>query len=302
MEFGKVDDISAVDFTLPDDHPDTARLFQSHKKKKVLPGVYVGCAKWGRPDWIGKIYPKGTKAADFLKHYAKHFNSIELNAMFYQTFPRTVTEKWASFADIDFRFAPKMPQVITHMKRLKGAEESTDKFLDSLCGFGDELGHTFLQFDERFATNQLDTLRNYLEYLPRDFKACVEFRHPDWFRDSVVTQDAFDMLRKMKVGTVITDSSGRRDVIHMRLTMPVAFIRYVGNNLHPTDYSRLDEWVVRITEWIDSGIETVYFFIHNHDEVNSPIIARYFIQKLNAAVPGLNLNEPKLLNDKKVLF
>ena len=109
------------------------------------------------------------------------------------------------------------------------------------------------------------------------------------------------MLREMKVGTVITDTSGRRDVLHMRLTTPVAFIRFVGNNLHPTDYKRIDDWVGRLKLWIDSGIETIYFFIHNHEELNSPELCKYTIQKLNAA-KGLNIAVPKLLNDETLLF
>jgi len=301
MDFGKVKNVDEVDFTFPDDHPDTVKLFKSLKKKQTAPKVYVGCAKWGRPDWIGKIYPKGTKATDFLKHYTKYFNSIELNAMFYQTFPRTVTSKWASYADDDFRFCPKMSQYITHIKRLKGVEEQTDMFLSSLLGFGDKLGHTFIQFDDRFGTKNLDALKAYLEYLPKDFKACVEFRQEDWFKESVITHDAFEMLREMKVGTVITDTSGRRDVLHMRLTTPVAFIRFVGNNLHSTDYRRIDDWVKRLKLWIDSGIETIYFFIHNHEELNSPELCKYTIQKLNAAT-GLNIAEPKLLNEGMSLF
>jgi uncharacterized protein YecE (DUF72 family) len=174
-------------------------------------------------------------------------------------------------------------------------------FLSSLLGFGDKLGHTFIQFDDRFGTKNLDTLKAYLEYLPKDFKACVEFRQEDWFKESVITHDAFEMLKEMRIGTVITDTSGRRDVLNMRLTTPVAFIRFVGNNLHPTDYKRIDDWVGRMKLWIDSGIETIYFFIHNHEELNSPELCKYTIQKLNAAT-GLNIAEPKLLNDKPSLF
>jgi uncharacterized protein YecE (DUF72 family) len=194
-----------------------------------------------------------------------------------------------------------MSQFITHIKRLKGVEEQTDMFLSSLLGFGDKLGHTFIQFDDRFGTKNLDTLKTYLEYLPTDFKACVEFRQEDWFKESVITHDAFEMLREMRVGTVITDTSGRRDVLHMRLTTPVAFIRFVGNNLHPTDFKRIDDWVGRMKLWINSGIETIYFFIHNHEELNSPELCKYTIQKLNAAT-GLNIAEPQLLNDKMSLF
>ena len=301
MEFGKIENIEALDFRLPSDHPDTVRLFGELKKRNEAPKVYVGCAKWGRPDWIGKLYPKGTKATDFLKHYVCHFNTIELNAMFYQIFPRTTVEKWASLAGPDFRFAPKMTQAVTHFKRLKNAEADTDNFLESLAGFGDKLGHTFIQFDDRFGPKNIDSLRSYLEYLPKYFKVCVEFRHEDWFQDTVLADETFTMLREMKVGSVITDTSGRRDVLHQRLTTPVAFIRYVGNNLHTTDYRRIDDWIARLSEWIDSGIETIYFFIHNHEELNSPELCRYTIRQLNKA-KGLNIAEPRLLNDTPSLF
>lgn len=84
MEFGKVtpDQLDQINFRLPPDHIATTALLQ--KQPASTPAVWVGCAKWGRKDWVGKIYPKGTKDADFLKHYAKHFNCIELNATFYR--------------------------------------------------------------------------------------------------------------------------------------------------------------------------------------------------------------------------
>lgn len=71
MQFGRVDsveDLSSVNFTLPPDHPSTAAILRSSKAN--VTEVFVGCAKWGRPDWVGKIYPPKTKAADFLQHYA----------------------------------------------------------------------------------------------------------------------------------------------------------------------------------------------------------------------------------------
>src|SRR5579863_6374016 len=122
MEFGRVENVDAVDFTLPDDDPLTKRLFEEIKPTKNKPEVYVGCAKWGRPDWIGKIYPKGTKQADFLKHYVTHFNSIELNAFFYRLFPKPTVEDWAATAGEDFKFCPKFTNNITHIRRLKNAE------------------------------------------------------------------------------------------------------------------------------------------------------------------------------------
>src|SRR5436190_9123779 len=122
MDFGRVPDVNKVDFTMPDDHPLTKQLFKELKKKKAKPEIYIGCAKWGRKDWVGKLYPPKTKEADFLAHYVQHFNCIELNAMFYRLFPKSTVEKWASLAGNDFRFCPKFTNVITHIRWLKNAE------------------------------------------------------------------------------------------------------------------------------------------------------------------------------------
>jgi uncharacterized protein YecE (DUF72 family) len=80
----------------------------------------------------------------------------------------------------------------------------------------------------------------------------------------------------------------------MRLTTPDAFIRFVGNDLHPTDYTRIDEWVNRIHEWKNAGIRSVYFFMHQNEEVHSPEAARYLIQQLNK-VCGLSIPEPEFV-------
>src|SRR5579863_8760885 len=122
MEFGRVEDLNKVDFSFPGDDARTSQLFRELKKKKPKPMIYVGAAKWGRPDWIGKIYPKGTKQADFLKHYVTNYNSIELNAFFYRLFPKPTVEDWAATAGEDFKFCPKFTNNITHIRRLKNAE------------------------------------------------------------------------------------------------------------------------------------------------------------------------------------
>jgi hypothetical protein len=42
---------------------------------------------------------------------------------------------------------------------------------------------------------------------------------------------------------------------------------------------------------VDAGIQEVYFFMHQSEEVNSPELARYVIQQLNA-VCGTQIKEP----------
>jgi uncharacterized protein YecE (DUF72 family) len=95
------------------------------------------------------------------------------------------------------------------------------------------------------------------------------------------------------MGIVITDTAGRRDCCHMHLTIPKTFIRFVGNSLHKTDFTRCDDWVHRIRHWLDEGIRELYFFMHMHDEAYSPELTVYLVQKLNKTC-NLNLPLPVL--------
>ena len=84
MEFGHVREkqLKGIDFALPPDPAANAIVLKGAAKN---PLVYIGCAKWGRKEWVGKIYPKGTRAAKFLEHYVQNYNSIELNATYHNT-------------------------------------------------------------------------------------------------------------------------------------------------------------------------------------------------------------------------
>ncbi|HNK30094.1 MAG TPA: DUF72 domain-containing protein, partial [Ferruginibacter sp.] len=80
----------------------------------------------------------------------------------------------------------------------------------------------------------------------------------------------------------------------MYLSLPKTFIRYVGNSLHPSDYTRIDAWVDRMKCWLDSGMEELYFFMHMHDEATSPELTVYLVDKMNKEL-GLNLVKPRFI-------
>ncbi|MCG8477686.1 MAG: DUF72 domain-containing protein [Spirochaetales bacterium] len=304
MDFGKVANPDDVDLTLPADHPDTGDVIAEWAATRgaTTTEVYVGCAKWGRPDWVGQFYPRGTKAAQFLSLYARNFNCVELNATYHRMPGVQQTRGWAEQTAEDFRFFPKVFQGITHWKRLREAEEMTEEFLHGASGFGKRLGTIFLQLPPNFPPKQFDALRSYLEYFPAaDYSLTVEFRHPEWFGDRSVYDETFAMLRELGVGAVITDTAGRRDVLHQRLTTPEAFIRFVGNNLHPSDYTRLDDWAGRIAEWIDGGARRICFFMHHPDELHSPKLVNHFVNLLNERC-GLSLTVPRLIERQSSLF
>jgi uncharacterized protein YecE (DUF72 family) len=81
--------------------------------------------------------------------------------------------------------------------------------------------------------------------------------------------------------------------MHMRLTLPTAFVRYNGSN-HPTDYSRLDAWVDRVAEWKKKGLKELHFFVHQVVEEASPKLSAYLIEKLNKKI-GMTLKVPQLI-------
>jgi uncharacterized protein YecE (DUF72 family) len=295
MEFGRVPEtaLNDIHFLLPKE-PALNNLVLKGKPVK-LPKVYIGCAKWGRTEWVGKIYPPKTKEKDFLSHYVQHYNSIELNATHYKVYGAAGIAKWAEKAkDKDFKFCPKMYKGITHFGNLKGKDFITSEFFRGIVAFKEHLGPVFVQVSDAFSPNRKNELFDYLRSLPTDLQFFLEVRHPDWFGKTALSNDFFSTLKEINMGAVITDTSGRRDCAHMHLSIPKAFIRFVGNSLHATDYIRIDNWVKRIKQWLDNGLEELYFFMHMHDEAFSPELTIYLIDQLNA-VCDLTLQKPKFI-------
>ena len=296
MEFGKIEtsEIDKIDFKLAPDREETTRLLENNKRPDKSTEIFVGCAKWGRKDWVGKIYPPKTKEADFLSLYSRHFNCIELNATFYRMPSQRQTSGWASNVGEGFRFCPKFTQAITHIHRLKDVGEATERFLKGIGGFNGKLGPVFLMPHPGMGPKTLERIETFIQSLPKDIKVYIELRHPDWFSDPEVFQLVFSMLERNNCAAAITDSAGRRDCVHMRLTTPQAFIRFVGNDLHPTDYTRIDDWVQRIKTWMQNGIHEVFFFMHQNEEINSPELCKYFIQQMNLHC-GTTIPEPQFV-------
>ena len=304
MDFGFIprEQIASVDFSLPPD-PALTDAVLNQNLKNPKPDVYIGCAKWGRKEWVGMIYPPKTKEALFLDEYVKHFNSIELNAVFYKMPEREQIRKWKQKAEQtkqDFKFCPKFTRSISHIKRLKNAEYDTGVYLESITEFGKYLGPLFLQLGDNFGPKNFDVLQAYLKHLPIDIDVFVEVRHPEWYSDASARKHYFELLQKLNKGAVITDASGRRDCVHMEQPSASAFIRFVGNGLHPTDYTRIDEWVERLTDWSRRGLKSLYFFLHQHDEKDTPILADYTIRKFNEAL-GMNIELPKFISPEENL-
>lgn len=302
MEFGRVpeNELDSIDFSLPAE-PVFNKIILKGKHVKN-PKIYLGCAKWGREEWVGKIYPPKTKEKDFLQHYVQHYNSIELNATHYKVYGEGGISKWIEKAKgKDFMFCPKMYQGVTHRGSLSNKQFISNEFFRGIVAFKQHLGPIFIQVSDTFSPKRKDELFDYLKTLPTDLNFFLEVRHPDWFKKNDIREEMFNTLQAMNMGAVITDTAGRRDCAHMHLTIPKVFIRYVGNSLHPSDYTRCDAWIERMKYWLDNGLQELYFFMHMHDEATSPELTVYLVDKMNKEL-GLNLIKPTFVTQQKGLF
>ena len=296
MDFGKLPNVENVDFTLPPDPAQTAEILRGLPKRVGLPRVYIGCTGWSVKEWVGSIYPKGTKPIDYLKNYGKQFNSIELNTTHYRTPSVFDTEKWKNDTPDDFRFAPKLLQSISHERNLGLSNNLTQQFCQAIEGLGDKLGVCFMQLPPHFSPQHLPILEQFLRRFPEKIPLAIELRHYEWFNNKKNAENYLDVLHRFSKFAVITDVAGRRDVLHQFVTGKTAVIRFVGNGLHPTDYGRIDAWVLRLKEWFSMGLHEVYFFTHEPDSTDAPILAKYLEDKIKENFEAI-LRGPRILDD-----
>lgn len=275
MKFGQVEDPSQIDFTLPKDHSKTKEILKQNKKG--LENISIGCAKWNKTDLKG-FYPKGTK--DELTYYATQFNSIELNATFYGMPTSEQVLTWKEKTPSNFKFFPKITNTVSHFRRLLNIDDVVTQFATAVLNFDEKLGMVFLQLHDNFKPKDYERLEQFVNKWPKEVPLAIELRNTEWFTDEEIFNKICQLFEQNNITNIIVDTAGRRDMLHMRLTTPNAFIRYVGANAE-SDYERLDDWLEHLTKWKKEGLQNLYFFVHQNIEKASPLLSAYFIKKIN---------------------
>lgn len=279
MKFGRLSDISEVDFTLPPDAPGSAAVFARLPLPESV-NLYVGCTGWSMKEWVGKTYPAGAKTKDYLQYYGQQFNTIELNTTHYRIPTPETVRKWYADTPADFRFCPKIPQSISHRLHLGLEDANLRMFCEAIVELREKAGCCFMQMPPFFAPDRLPALELFLQNFPADIPLAVELRHAAWFEHGGAEfERAARILEKYHRTAVITDVAGRRDVLHQRVTNHTVMIRWNGNGLVPTDFTRLDAWLHRLREWTEQGISEIYLFTHEPDNVLAPEAVDYTVRR-----------------------
>ena len=278
----------------------------------------MGCAIWAYKGWVGNFFPEKTKAADFLREYSRRLTTVEGNTTFYAVPSAETVARWAEQTPPGFQFCPKLPQTITHVKRLVDAQQDTKSFLERMSGLGDRFGPLFIQLPPSFGPQDAGILSDFLGSLPATRCVCVEVRHRAWFSASMRPR-LNALLAQHNAARVCIDTRGVRlgvagiqtprtaaraagsgeptgeAVVRSRtqkpdlpiqpdLTAAFTFVRLI---LHPQaelNEPVFAEWAPRFAEWLAGGT-SVYVFTHCPDDVQSPIFARELHARISALTP-----------------
>ncbi|MBD3226171.1 MAG: DUF72 domain-containing protein [Caldithrix sp.] len=234
--------------------------------------LFIGTSGWSYKDWAGNFYTKGVKQSEYLVHYSQSFRTVEIDSTFYGA-PRPGTvEKWRQNTPHHFRFASKVPQVITHEKRLIDAESDWQNYLKTMQILGHKLGPLVLQFDYKFnPKDHYAALEQFLSDHARDARLCVEIRNRKWHETAL-----YEMLDKHNVALVLHDLYYMPRII--KITADFTYIRLLGNRKKiPHDFSHvrinrekdLDWWADWIKKFLDKDLQ-VYVYSNNRYEGHAP--------------------------------
>ena len=218
--------------------------------------VRIGCSGWNYADWRERFYPKGLPARLWLEHYARVFDTVEVNNTFYRLPSRSSVENWVRQAPRGFVFSGKASRYLTHVKRLTDLERGVERYYERIEPLADSpnMGPVLWQLPANFHRDD-DRLRSALDQLPEG-RHCFEFRHPSWFHE-----DVYRLLRRRRVALVIGDTPERPFQAH-ELTAKWTFVRFHhGHRGRRGNYStrELKEWAARIREWSESVEVYAYF-------------------------------------------
>jgi len=143
--------------------------------------IHVGTSGWSYPSWRPGFYPEGAKPAEFLAHYSRHFDTVELNTTGYRLPAEDQFKRWADAVPDGFSFAPKLG-----FARL----DRVFVFAERVAALGDRLGPIRITVQNARDERLLADLRSVLDPA---LEVAFDFRHESWSGvEGVVAVNDFD--------------------------------------------------------------------------------------------------------------
>ena len=250
--------------------------------------LHIGTSGWSYPTWKPAFFPEKLPSKRFLEYYSTQLNAVELNATFRRMPTASAIAGWVNATTPDFRFAAKAHQSITHIKRLKGAEESLRFFLQCLEPMrqSGKLGPVLLQLPPNLKgdTALLDA---FVQLLPQAYRFAFEFRHETWFTDAV-----YDILRKKNVALCWAESE--------KITVPkVATADFLYYRFREPEYSKPDLKQLAAELEREGAQKEVYAFFKHEEQPESALNAVTVARSLGIDAKPFMMPEKKAAAQKK---
>jgi uncharacterized protein YecE (DUF72 family) len=138
-------------------------------------------------EWRGLFYPPQLPGHAWLSYYARVFPTVELNNTFYRLTRKEAVARWKKQTPSSFRFVAKGSRFITHMKRLREPELALERFFTPLQSLGRKLEAVLWQLPPQWTVPDPERLDRFLRVLPRRYRTIVEFRHPAWHHQEILS-------------------------------------------------------------------------------------------------------------------
>ncbi len=263
----------------------------------------LGAQGWNYAAWVGPFYPHGTRAPDYLRTYARAFDTVEVDSTFYAIPPASTVRGWASRTPASFKFSLKLPQEITHERRFVDAVDVLSAFIDRARELGEKLGPILIQCGPDFSLLERSALEAFLTELPRDVRFAIEFRQRAW-----IGQETLTLLREYGVALALSDGRWIPRAWLLKLceqpTADFAYLRWMGPDRQITDYSHLqidrsaelDAWAA-IIPLLRTQVREIYGYVNNHFAGHSPESVRMLQHRL-----GLSSVNPRTIGEQVTLF
>jgi uncharacterized protein YecE (DUF72 family) len=233
--------------------------------------ILIGTSGYQYTAWRGHFYSITCKERDMLGAYAQQLPSVEVNNTFYRTPKPELLGKWAAQVPSDFRFAIKAPKRITHVLRLRHAQEALASLFRALEQLGDKLGCVLFQLPPSLPKDS-DRLREFLQWLPSSAQVSFEFRHDSW-NDSEV----LDLLRAHGAALCSADRVG--SAMQLQSTADFGYLRLRRDTYSDEELRALHD---RVGE---QAWREVYAYFK--DGLDAPDLARRLSALFERPGPGL---------------
>jgi uncharacterized protein YecE (DUF72 family) len=240
--------------------------------------IRAGTSGFSYDEWHGGFYPRDLPAAERLTFYGSRLATVEVNNTFYQMPRPMLLERWRDAVPDGFCFALKAPRRITHVLRLKDAEEPVTRFIEVAGTLGERLGPLLFQLPP-FARKDAGLLASFLAGLPADLKPAFEFRHPSWFDDEI-----YALLGERNAALCGGDAEEAERSPPLVRTAPFGYLRLRAPEY---DASRIESWCEEISK---VGWDACYVYFKH--EVDGPAYAE-FLTALAAGRPAPELPAPR---------